>query len=233
MSCRRRLPVLALLLVACASPPPGASAPGSSSADQPTPTASMIDAEATPSSTVVPMATEQELARAHTRFLSDPPSFHGLFESHEANEPQPIRWELWVRWPAFRVETIFQGAHVIVATEDGERFTYREGDQVGSTHTLGEQAAIMLSPLFQFSDAGLPPIACPSEEILGVDDMLGRRAIHVACSEGSESWIDSESGLVLAYQASDAGAGGESSTGYSSIEFDPGFDEAVFDATAS
>jgi hypothetical protein len=164
--------------------------------------------------------------------MTEPPAIHGFFEVREENEPQPIRWELWVRWPAFRVETTFQGEPVTIATEDGERFNVREGDQVGTTRDLGEQGAILLSPLVQFSVAGIPVFDCPSEQILGVEEVVGRPAIHVDCPEdASETWVDSESGLVLESRSSGDGPSGDTSYGYRSIEFDPRLDDAVFDAT--
>jgi hypothetical protein len=185
------------------------------------------------SSTLAPVADDQALARARQRLFTAPPAIHGVYEVREANEPEPLRWELWVRWPSFRVETTFVGEPVVVVTEDGERFAYREGDEVGTTDGLGEQGLILLAPILQFAGVNPPLPSCASERIVGPDTIAGRSTIHVVCpDEGSETWIDSESGLVLSYFIADPGPSGKTTSGYSSIEFDPEFDESVFDAAS-
>jgi hypothetical protein len=219
--------LLALTLVACAEQSSGGGAtnnatPGSTSG-----------AMETPSSSATSVGTEGRLKRARERFLTDPPAIHGIFEVHEEGETQPIQWELWVRWPAFRVETNFQGSPVTVATQDGERFNIRDGNQVGTTKGLGEQGAILLSPLVQFSVAGVPVFDCPSERILGLEVVVGRPAIHVGCpDDASETWVDSASGLVLESRSTSDGPGGDTSYDYRSIEFDPELDDSLFDATS-
>jgi len=217
----------ALAFVACADHVSGGSA-----ASDATPGASSGSSGSTPSSSVTAVEAADALSRARERFATDPPAIHGIFELREENEPEPIRWELWVRWPAFRVETVFQGNPVVVATQDGERFNVRDGDQVGTTKGLGEQGAIMLSPLVQFSVAGVPVFDCPSERILGLEEVVARSAIHVDCpDESSESWVDAVSGLVLQSRSVSDGPGGDTSYGYSSVEFDPELDDTLFDAT--
>jgi hypothetical protein len=223
MRVRRSLVVFVLAFVACADHSPGGAATSDASPG------AMSGANETPTS---PVATEDALKSAREHFLTDPPAIHGIFEVHEEKELQPIRWELWVRWPALRVETIFQGNPVVVATQDGERFTVREGDQVGTSKGLGEQGAIVLSPLVQFSLAGVPVFDCPSERILGFEVAVGRPAIHVDCPEdASETWVDSASGLVLKSRSASDGPGGDTSYGYRSIEFDAELDDTLFDAT--
>jgi len=165
--------------------------------------------------------------------LAAPPSIHGVYEMREANEPEPLRWELWVRWPSFRVETSFVGEPLVVVTEDGEHLAYRQGDEAGTTDGLGEQGAILLAPILQFAGMDPPAPSCADERIVGLDTIAGRSTIHVVCpEEGSETWIDAESGLVLSYRIADPGPGGETTSGYRSIEFDPEFDESMFDAAA-
>jgi hypothetical protein len=217
--------MLVLAFVGCAGHPSSGVAPG-----DPTPEPSS-GAEGTPSSVTV-VGSEDALRRARERFATSPPAIHGIFELREETEPEPIRWEVWVRWPAFRVETTFQGESVTIATEDGVRFHTREGDQVGTTNGLGEQGAILLSPLLQFSFAGVPVLDCPSERILGLEEVVGRSTIHVDCPEdASETWVDAASGLVLQSRSASDGPGGDTSYGYSSIEFDPELDDTLFDAT--
>jgi hypothetical protein len=228
---RRLLLLLALALVACADrssgTPTTGEAPGTPSA-----TAISSGAGETPSQAITPVATEHALTQARRRFVTDPPTFHGVYELREENEPQPLQWELWIRWPSFRVETTFSGEPVVITTEDGKRFGIRQGDQIGTSEGLGEQAAMVLSPVFaQFTGFSASP--CESERILGVEEIVGRSAIHVACpEEGSETWVDSESGLVLASFKSDTGPGGDATTGYTSIEFDPRLDHALFEASS-
>jgi hypothetical protein len=218
--------VLALAFVGCAGHSSGGAATNDASSGASSGTT------ATPTSSVTAVATEDALQRARERFSTDPPAIHGVFEIHEENEQLPIRWELWVRWPAFRVETTFQGNPVVVATQDGKRFNVRDGDHVGTTNGLGEQGAILLSPLVQFSPAGVPVFDCPSERIVGPAVILDRPTIHVDCPENaSETWIDSASGLVLQSRSASEGPGGATSYGYSSIEFDPELDDTLFDAT--
>ena len=62
---------------------------------------------------------------------------------------------------------------------------------------------------------------------------MGRQVFHTRCPEDrSESWIDIASGLPLASLVHDTGPGGDALTGYTSIEFDPDIDAALFDATS-
>ena len=42
---------------------------------------------------------------ARARFATHPPTIHGVYELQEEHEPEPLRWEVWVEMPAFRVET--------------------------------------------------------------------------------------------------------------------------------
>lgn len=170
---RRSLLLFVLAFVACADQSSGGAptsdaTPGASSGSQDT---------SSPSVTAVG-GLRMRLPGSRT-IRHQPSGDYGIFEIHEENEQEPIRWEAWVRWPAFRVETIFQGNPVVVATQDGERFDVREGDQVGTSKRLGEQGAILLSPLVQFSVAGVRVFNCPSERILGLEVVVGRPAIHV------------------------------------------------------
>jgi hypothetical protein len=228
---RWRLPLVAFLLVACSDGSTGASV-ANRPIDRPSPTVSP-GTRATPSSTVVPVATKRALARARERLLTDPPVIHGVFEMREANDPRPLRWEVWVRLPSFRVETTVEGEPVALVTEDGQRFGHREGGQVHTTRTLGEHAAILLAPLSHFAGTGVPEFPCSPERILGIERAAGRSAIHVACPhERSEKWIDHETGVVLATLVSDPDPGDETWSGYRSIEFDPKFHDSVFDIGA-
>jgi hypothetical protein len=96
-----------------------------------------------------------------------------------------------------------------------------------ATRTLSESGAIVLSPMLSFTDPPLSP--CPSERIVGTEEIVVRQTIHVACpGAGSETWVDARSGLVLASTMSSDDPGGDTSIGYASIEFDPDFDDAVF-----
>ncbi len=214
------LSVFLLLLVAC---PGDSRAPGPASPAPTVPTTTPPDAPPPSSSTPAPVPDEQALARARQRLFTAPPAIHGIYEVREANEPEPLRWELWVSWPSFRVETTFVGEPVVVVTEDGERFAYRQGDEVGTTDGVGEQGAILLAPILQFAGVNPPLPSCASERIVGLDTIAGCLTIHVACpDEGSETWIDSESGLVLSYFIADPGPGGETTSGYSSNRVRPG-----------
>lgn len=219
--------VLVLVLVACTDRSSGVPAASQAESGMSSTVAVSSGAHETSSPAITPTVA---LARARQRLVTDPPTIHGIYEVREANEPQPLRWELWVRWPAFRVETTVQGERAVIATVDGKLLAYRDGDQVGTTRGLGEQGAILLTPMLQFS--GLPASPCGSEQILGDEEVAGRKAIHVVCADdGSETWIDSASGLVLASVLLDAGAAGQTSAGYTSIEFDPHLGDAVFDAS--
>ena len=89
----------------------------------------------TPSAEVTPSAeaTVEALRAARERLVADPPTFHGVYELRAENEPEGFRWEVWVRWPSFRVETMDQGGPLVLATLDGKSITYRQGDEVGTS----------------------------------------------------------------------------------------------------
>jgi hypothetical protein len=226
---RRSLVILSVVLTACNDPAPdfsGASAadhvPPSSTEGSPHP-----DLGGSPSTTILP--TLRELAHARARLLTSPPTIHGVFEVENDADPA-LRWELWVQWPAFRMETTSAGGPVTIASEDGHRFMYRDGDEVGTSTGLGEEGAILLSPLLPFADYFGP--SC-DEQVLGIEERLGRQVLHVRCPEDrSESWIDIASGLPLASLTRDSGPGGDALAGYTSIEFDADIDPALFDASS-
>jgi hypothetical protein len=175
-----------------------------------------------------------ELAQARARFFTDPPTIHGVFELVYEEDPEPVRWELWVRWPAFRVETTFEGEPVTFASEDGEVFTSRDDDGVGTGTGFDETGAILLAPLYPFGTMPGIDFPCVDERVLGIQERLGRPVFHVRCPDDrSETWIDVASGLPLAYLEHDTGPSGDGLNRYTSIEFDADIDPALFDAATS
>jgi hypothetical protein len=228
MGPRRSLVALAgaLLLASCAeSPTLPPTTSGTSGADV---SASSRGASSHPEATV------EALMAARERLVTAPPKFHGVYELQEANEPEGLRWEVWVRWPAFRVETTDQGGPLVLATLDGKLISYRQGDEVGTSNGFEGPGAIVLGPpVFQLMVREAPHLPCDDEEIRGIEEVAGRPTIHVICPhEGSESWVDSVTGLILARFNESTGPGGDGTGRFTWIEFAPDLDDAMFDATS-
>jgi hypothetical protein len=179
--------------------------------------------------------TAADLEAAYARFRATPPVIHGVVETRARNGDRS-HIELWVDWPAFRIEETFEGQNVtggelVIATEDGKRFGYRDplsGD-TGITRGFGE-GAFVLGPVAQwFGEGGFQP--CDGAESLKQDVILGRPAIHVGCSgaQGWDGWVDERTGLRLRYTVRHPDEIHEWFVGYVELGFAPVLDPSLFD----
>jgi hypothetical protein len=136
--------------------------------------------------------------------------------------------------PAFRLELTFVDEKVdplIIATTDGRHLGYRDPatGETGITTSLGEGAWLLGPLLDEFGAA--PDFPCIKEKVLGLDDVVGRPAIHVRCldeSDRSDTWVDRETGLELLHTWGQT-ANGANWAGFVTIEFEPTLDPTLFD----
>jgi hypothetical protein len=186
---------------------------------------------ATPSEAV----TAADLEAAYAQFRTDPPVIHGIVETRARNG-DGSQIELWVDWPAFRIGETFEGENVagrelVIATQDGARFGYREplsGD-TGVTREFGE-GAFVLGPVIQWAgEGGFRP--CEGKESFDREALLGRSAIHIGCSgaRGWDGWVDEATGLRLRYTVRHPDEIHEWFVGYVELEFNPFLDPSAFD----
>jgi hypothetical protein len=238
MMVRRALPPLFVIVVALTACPvdrapqtgftsSASIAPPSGTTQTPPPASSF----ATPSGAV----TAADLEAAYALFRTEPPVVHGIVETRARNG-DGSHIELWVDWPAFRIEETFEGENVgggelVIATEDGTRFGYRDplsGD-TGVTRDFGE-GAFVLGPVIQWAgEGGFRP--CDGKESFDRDAILGRSAIHIGCSgaRGWDGWVDEATGLRLRYTVRHPDEIHEWFVGYVELEFNPSLDPSAFD----
>jgi hypothetical protein len=191
-----------------------------------------IGSEVSPTGSPHGPPTAADLLMARGRFLEDPPAYRGTFEYRTEGEPT-WRYDLLVDWPAFRLVLTFESepGETVIATRDGERFGYRDAasGEVGITDGFGE-GAFVLAPLV--GHVWSPESFCPSEEIVGQDEIIGISTIHVRCREVgqvSDSWVDLETGLVLRTEWRKAATHATEWSGFVDLALDPVFDEGLFD----
>lgn len=176
--------------------------------------------------------TMDTLRAALQRFDQSPPNIHGTFESGAPGEGVVLRDEVWIAWPAFRLEQRAKGGSgpLVVATSDGKRFGYRDpvSGEVGISTGLGERG-FGLVPMVQYF--GVPPAVCPAPDILTTESMMGRTVIHIGCDESSgwDQWIDVRTGLMLRKAVRRGEPNQADWMGYVQLEFGPQLDGGLFD----
>jgi hypothetical protein len=141
-----------------------------------------------------------DLGAAYAPFRTEPPVVHGIVEARARNG-DGSHIELWVDWPAFRIEKRSEGENVgggelVIATEDGTLFGYRDG-----------------------------------KESFDRDGILGRSAIHIGCSgaRGWDGWVDEATGLRLRYTVRHPDEIHEWYVGYVELAFNPSLEPSAFD----
>jgi hypothetical protein len=232
-----------LVLVSCLSQPSGTDteevgAPSTNAAASPTVAAPSTGpggspgAEGSTSATSDVTTTMETMQAALQRFGQNPPTIHGVFETRAPGEGVVLRDEVWVAWPAFRVEQRSKGGSgaLIVATNDGRRFGYRDpvSGEVGVSKGLGE-GAFALVPMVQY--LGQAPAVCATPDIHTTESMMNRTVIHIGCADSPawDEWIDVRTGLLLRKVVRGGEPGQADWIGYVRIEFDPQFNEGLFD----
>jgi hypothetical protein len=193
----------------------------------------------TPSLASSPVDLAAALKVARSRFNDAPPSIRGTYEYR--SERETLTYELWIDWPAFRLSLTGEehgepadpekSEPFVVATLDGERFGVRDpaSDSTYVTHSFGEGQWI-LGPVLAFFGEEIPPW-CVDESVVEVEEILGRPAIRIRCSdfEALDAWIDDQTGLLLRQEMEAPNEHEPGWSGFVRIEFDPVLDESLFD----
>jgi hypothetical protein len=181
------------------------------------------------------MALREALELARDRFVETPPSLQGRYEYR--SDGSTISFDVWVEWPAFRLEMSMRGEDgsdaesmdpIVLVTLDGERFGVRDprAGEPYVTDSLGEEAWLIGPVASYYGELDL----CASEEVERPVELFGRDALLVRCSDGGyDTWVDRETGLVLRRLDLQPAPGQPRWSGFTEIEFDPAVSQELFE----